>query len=113
MELRVSTIARTTIQGLFSAAALHLGEAMPDGRTLEQPDPQEAWLALLSAGALLDQFYPLLSEEVEAPYRQVMQGLAERLAERHADIQLPMPATDPTPLEDVVRAAWERSGATE
>ena len=45
----VGQLVLTSLETFFSAASLHLGDALPDGRKLDATDPQEAWRAVLAA----------------------------------------------------------------
>lgn len=88
----VGEVVLTSLEALLSAAALHLGEAMPDGRRLDTPDPQEAWLALLSASALLNHVGALMKPEHLAPRQATLDRLLKRLAERHPTTRFTLPA---------------------
>jgi hypothetical protein len=82
----------TSLEALLSAAALNLGEAMPDGRRLAKPDPQEAWVALLTASAILSHTGPLMKPEAAAPRQATLDRLLALLAQRHPNEQFRLPA---------------------
>lgn len=105
---QVAEIVVTSLEALLSAAALHLGDAMPDGRGLpaDQRDPVEAWFALLGAGALVDQLGPLMQAERRDGWRTRIAGLVERLAKAHPDRRFPAPAPVVSSLGGLVEAAW-------
>jgi hypothetical protein len=103
----------------YTAASLNLGEPMADGSQLEQPDPMEAWLAIMAYGTLLVELEPLLSDAYKRTYRAGLADLTRRFAERHADLQVPLPSwavpaepapydpgTPGTSIADLARAAW-------
>jgi hypothetical protein len=83
----VKDVIAFTLQGYLGAAALHLGETLADGSALAQPDPQEAWRALLAASGLLDALDRILHED----FRATFEHLLKRLAERHPDLEFPIP----------------------
>jgi hypothetical protein len=97
----VSELIATSLDALVSAASLHLGEALPDGRRLDQPDPMEAWRALLAIHALLGQLGPMMDDGAIAPFKNAYAYLIKRLAERHPGEEFPVPG----PLLAMVRAA--------
>lgn len=76
-----------SVQSLLAAAALHVGEATADGRTLPVKDPQEAWRALLAAGALIEKLEPMMHESFKASHTH----LVERLAALHPEVEFPVP----------------------
>ncbi|MDB5098173.1 MAG: hypothetical protein JWM80_2594 [Cyanobacteria bacterium RYN_339] len=87
----VGEVVGTSLDAFFSAAALHLGEPDREGRKLKQPDPIEAWLAMISASAVLMQLRPIMTEPMRAPYEGELRRLAERFARLHPDVQVPAP----------------------
>lgn len=91
LDVSVAEITLTTLQALLSAAALHLGTALPDGRRLARPDAQEAWKAILGASGLLDRVGPLMAPEAYAAQRERLNGLLSLLAERHGKERFPLP----------------------
>lgn len=106
---KVAEVVVTSLEALISAAALHLGDAMPDGRGLpaDQRDPVEAWFALLGAGALVDQLGPLMQAEIRDAYRSRIEGLVDRLAKEHPARKFPAPAPVVSSLKGLVEAAWD------
>lgn len=85
----VGELVVVSLDGLLAAAALHLGEPDEAGSRLEAPDPQQAWLALFAASALLEQLGPLMSEDVVVPYRAGFARLVEKFAAEHPAFHLP------------------------
>lgn len=88
----VGQLAATAIEAFFSAAALHLGEALPDGRKLDATDPMEAWRAILGASALINQLGPLMIDARLMPYQAGLDHLLAEIARRHPTMEFPMPA---------------------
>jgi hypothetical protein len=88
----VGQLVLTSLEAFLNAAALHLGDALPDGRRLDATDPQEAWRALLGASALLNQFGPLMKGDKLVPYEAGLAHLLERLGQAYPDARFPAPA---------------------
>jgi hypothetical protein len=88
----VGQLVLTSLETFFSAASLHLGDALPDGRKLEQTDPQEAWRALLAASALVNQFAPLMTDDRLVPYQAGLEHLLQRLGETYPNARFAAPA---------------------
>jgi hypothetical protein len=88
----VGQLVLTSLESFFSAASLHLGDALPDGRKLAATDPQEAWRALLAASALLNQFAPLMTDNRLVPYQAGLEHLLQRLGETYPNARFPAPA---------------------
>lgn len=87
-ELPVGDMIAQSIMTLLSAAALHLGERTTGGaQAPAQPDPDEAWRALLAAASLIRRMRPLLPEAVPARW----QTLTSRLAATYPDREFPVP----------------------
>ena len=109
---QVAEVVVTSLEALISAAALHLGDRMPDGRglTTGQQDPVEAWFALLGAGALVDQLGPLMQAEIRDGYRSRIEGLVDRLAKGYPTKKFPAPAPVVSSLKGLVEAAWGPEG---
>lgn len=87
----VGEVVLTSLDALTSAAALHLGEAMPGGGRLERPDPQEAWKAILAASGMLHHVGALMQPEALARAESRLQAVARRLASLHPDAEFPVP----------------------
>ncbi len=77
----VSELTLSILDGFLAAAELHLGEASPSAPRLASPDPMQAWLALKSAGALMDQLATVMSEDVRVPLYARLTYLFERFEE--------------------------------
>jgi hypothetical protein len=92
LPFTVAEVVLTSLEALLSAARLHLGEAMADGRRLDQTDPQEAWRALLAASALVSHTGALMAPEALAPRQAELERLLALLAERHPSAQFAVPA---------------------
>ncbi len=109
-SFKVAEVVVTSLEALISAAALNLGDALPDGRALAAAarDPIEAWFALLAAGALVDQLGPMMNIELREGYRERLTDLAERLAEAHPQKDFPVPAPVVSSLKGLVQAAWDK-----
>lgn len=88
----VGQLVVSSIEAFFSAATLHLGEALPDGRRLPATDPMEAWRALLAASALLSQLGPLMAPEKLMPYQAGLDYLLNQLATQHPTMAFPVPS---------------------
>lgn len=87
----VGEVVATSLEALLSAAALHLGEPMPDGRKLMKADPMEAWRALLAATGLLRYVGPLMDPAVAEGYAATLQQRLDLLAARYPDQDFPIP----------------------
>lgn len=105
--VRAGELVVTALDALLSAAALHMGKLMPDGRGLAEPDPMEAWIALLGASALYAQLQPLFDEEATAVYRQELVTLLEQFGTEHAGLAVPTPGADLAAMQLATQAAWE------
>ncbi len=81
LELSVSDLTLSILEGFLAAAELHLGEENPNGVELARPEPMQAWLALKSAGALMDQLSTVMSEDVRVPLNARLTYLFERFEE--------------------------------
>jgi hypothetical protein len=105
---KVAEIVVTSLEALLSAAALHLGEALPDGRQLAvtERDPVEAWMALLSASALVEQMGRYMNETARKAFEGKLQALVDKLAAQHGDKQFPAPAPVVSSLTGLVDAAF-------
>ncbi|MDB5096225.1 MAG: hypothetical protein JWM80_646 [Cyanobacteria bacterium RYN_339] len=88
----VGQLVLTSLESFFSAASLHLGDALPDGRKLDATDPQEAWRALLAASALLNQFAPLMADNRLVPYQAGLEHLLQRLGQAYPEARFAAPA---------------------
>lgn len=82
----------TSLEAFISVAALNLGDSTAEGQRLEQPEPREAWFALMAASALLIELRPMLDEAIAEYYRVAVLGLLQRFAREHAELQVPAPA---------------------
>jgi hypothetical protein len=87
----VGEVVATSLEALLSAAALHLGEAMPDGRKLAKTDPQEAWRALMAATGMLRYVGPLMDKAIADGYQATLQKRLALLAARHPNVEFPIP----------------------
>lgn len=105
---KVAEIVVTSLEALISAAALHLGEALPDGRKLSEAerDPVEAWMALLSASALVEQMGRYMRDDLRQTFEKRVTGLVEQLAAKYGDRQFPAPAPVVSSLTGLVDAAF-------
>jgi hypothetical protein len=95
----VGQLVISAIEAFFSAAALHLGESLPDGRKLDQTDPMEAWRALLGASALLNQLGPLMADAKLVPYQAGLDHLLAKLAAEYPTTRFPVPAWLPEAVQ--------------
>ena len=104
----VGTLVATALDSFLSAAALHLGDALPSGRTLADRDATEAFLALVAASALLDQLGPVMNDDVKLPFQAGLANLARRFAAQHPRVALPRLTPPPvTSLQSLIKAAWD------
>lgn len=85
----VGELVAVSIEGLLNAASAHLGEPDEAGLVLEAPEPQQAWLALLAASALLERLGPMMSDDAVVPFRAGFARLVEKFAADHPDFHLP------------------------
>lgn len=103
----VSEMTLSILEGFLAAASLHLGDTSPEGVRLEKREPMQAWLALKSAGALMDQLAPVMHEDVRVPLHARLTYLFERLEAAVPQV----PAESRTPpvasLKGVVEEAWK------
>ena len=90
-ELTVGQMVVDAINAFLSAAALHLGEATSTGERVAEPRSSEAWLALMGAIALVDELTPQMGETVQSHFRQSLDGLLLKFAERYPDEDVPAP----------------------
>lgn len=106
---KVAEIVVTSLEALISAAALHLGEQLPDGRQLPEAerDPIEAWMAILGASSLVDQLGRYMRDDLRQTFETRVQGLTEALATRYGDRPFPAPAPVVSSLNGLVQAAFE------
>jgi hypothetical protein len=81
LTFSVSDLSIDTLEGFLVAAELHLGVENAKSIEIAQPNPMEAWLALKSAGALMDQFSPVMSEDFRVPLYARLTFLIERFEE--------------------------------
>lgn len=88
----VGEVVATSLEALLSAAALNLGEPMPDGRKLAIPDGMEAWRALLGATGLLRYVGPLMDPAKARAYEATLQQHLAQLAAMYPDEEFPIPA---------------------
>lgn len=87
----VAEIVFSSLDALLAAARMNLGHSDALGRKMDTPDPIEAWVAMMSASALLQQLQPVLPAKVRAPYEQELAELVQRFSAKHADLQVPTP----------------------
>lgn len=87
----VGEVVLTSLEALVSAAALNLGDAMPNGQTLAKPDPQEAWYALLAASGLMNHVGPLMKAGPREKLESRLAELLERFSKLHGDREFPIP----------------------
>lgn len=105
LEFSVSDLTLTILEGFLAAASLHLGETSPEGVRLERPDPLQAWLALKSAGALMDQLAPVMNEDVRVPLHARLSFLFEQLESRVPKDAAPSRTSPVASLRGVLEAA--------
>lgn len=91
-SFEVGEVIVTSLEALLSAAALNLGESLPDGRKLSLPDGMEAWRALLGAIGLLRYVGPLMDPAVAKGYQATLQRLLEKIAAMYPNEDFPIPA---------------------
>lgn len=107
----VSELTLSILEGFLAAASLHLGDTSPEGVRLEKREPMQAWLALKSAGALMDQLAPVMNEDLRVPLHARLTFLFERLEAAVPQV----PAESRTPpvasLKGVVEEAWKEMEA--
>lgn len=104
----VAALAALTLQSFLTAAALHLGQALPDGTRLPHPDAHEAWRALLAADALVRALAPWLDDA----FRRALQDLAAAFALAHPTLAVPAPDAPVVRLPEAVPAPPEDAGFT-
>ncbi|MNR94203.1 hypothetical protein D3C72_252760 [compost metagenome] len=111
LAFSVSELTLSILEGFLAAASLHLGDTSPEGVRLQKAEPMQAWLALKSAGALMDQLAPVMHEDVRVPLHARLTFLFERL--EAAVPQVPVESRTPpvASLQDVVEAAWKEMQA--
>lgn len=90
-ELTVGQMVVDAINTFLSAASLHLGDATASGERVAVPRASEAWLALMGASALIEELSGQMSESVQTHFRQTLDGLLRRFAERFPDEEVPVP----------------------
>lgn len=86
----VDQMVADALNAFLSAAALQLGEPDSDGNRL-QPNPSEAWLALMGASALTQGLGPVMAEAVRTHFGRILDALLARFAEAFPDEVVPMP----------------------
>lgn len=90
--LPVGQVIGESIDALLLAAALHLGEATPDGRRLARPSGDEAWRALLAASAMIHAVGPMMEPMVASRYAAALQANLELLKRRFPQREFTVPA---------------------
>lgn len=81
LDLSVSDLTLSILEGFLAAAELHLGVENAKGVQLARPEALQAWLALKSAGALMDQLSTVMSEDLRVPLNARLTYLFERFEE--------------------------------
>lgn len=89
----VGEIVVTSLEALLSAAALNLGDVMSDGKRLLSPNPQQAYLALVSASALVVELSPLMEPSIFEHYQAALLGLCERFSNAFPDLPVNAPGS--------------------
>lgn len=111
LAFSVSELTLSILEGFLMAASLHLGDTSPEGVRLEKREPMQAWLALKSAGALMDQLAPIMNEDLRVPLHARLTFLFERLEaavpKTPAESRMPPVAS----LQGVVQEAWQEMQA--
>jgi hypothetical protein len=79
------------IDAFLLAASLHLGGENPEGKTLKNPEPMEAWLAILGARALLRDLGTYMSDALKVPLDARLLNLGNEFARLHPAMQVPVP----------------------
>lgn len=97
----------TSLDGLLTAAALHMGDKLADGRGLRETDATECWLALLGAAGLLVELAPVLRDEVKRPYEAILADLLQRYGEAFPDRKVPTPNRPIGSLRGMLEQAWQ------
>lgn len=108
---RADEVAVRSLQAFLAAAAVHMGDALADGSKLLEGDPVEAWIALVSADALVTQLAPAMPDDEAEGFRHTIQQLSERLVATFPEAQLPVPGPLSTSLEAMLRQTWSREAA--
>lgn len=110
----VGQLTATAIDSFLSAAALHLGEPLPSGRTIAERDPVEAYLALVAASALLDQLGPVMNDDIKLPFQAGLSNLAKLFATTYPRVRVPrLPKPPALSLHANIQAAWDSLEAAE
>ncbi len=115
LAFSVSDLTLTTLEGFLVAAELHLGVDNPKGVAIAQPDPMQAWMALKAAGALMDQFGPILSEDFRIPLNARLTFLIERFEDLLPDSPPPQKLPPVASLKDLAEeamSAWQAPSAS-
>lgn len=87
----VGQVIGESIDALLLAAALHLGESTPDGRRVARPDADEAWRAILAAGAMVHAVGGMMDPLVASRYAAALQANLELLKRRFPHREFPVP----------------------
>lgn len=88
----VGQVIGESIDALLLAAALHLGEATPDGRRVARPNADEAWRAILAASAMIHAVGDMMEPLVASRYAAALQANLELLKRRFPNREFPIPA---------------------
>lgn len=108
----VSELTLTILEGFLTAASMHMGEASPEGVRLEKPEPMQAWLALKSAGALLDQLAPIMNADVRVPLHARLTYLFETFEAKVPQVAAENRTPPVSSLLGVVEEAWTEMQVT-
>ncbi|MFN3428919.1 MAG: hypothetical protein ACK46X_03080 [Candidatus Sericytochromatia bacterium] len=91
--LVAATLAGQAVQMCLSAARLHLGDPDERGRRLATPTPDDAWLAILAADALIDALLPLVDSDTATALGQSLGQLLAAFPARYPAYQARLPLT--------------------
>lgn len=89
----VNDVILASLEALFAAAALHVGETLPDGTRLASPDEQEAWKALLAASGMVAHVRSVMASEAKDVVEPRLKALLTAFAARYPNAALPAPAS--------------------
>lgn len=103
----VAELLLTSLDGFLTAAALHMGDKLEDGRGLQITNATECWLALMGATGLLVELAPMLNDEIKKPYEATLAKLLARYADAFPEQTVAPPTKRPLgTLRNILEEAW-------
>jgi hypothetical protein len=99
--VKVDALVQLLFHAFVAVAGQHLGDPLPAGHRLAEPDPDEARLCLTLAGSLYAQLFDRLSPEAAETWRAELAAMLDRFEDAAAPAGAPV-----ADLGAVAAAAW-------